>query len=431
MRITQLQIERFMKLEAVEINPKTNTVMITGPNGAGKSSVLQALISVFCPKNDWPEMPIKTGEETSVLTAKTEEFVAKLTIRRNGKDTLEVKTLEGAKYTAPQDFFNSIRGKFAFDPLAFSREEPRKQRQILMSLLGLDFSDIRTEYTQCQSERAQINSNKGLLQQKVDVIAIPEGTPDEEVSISDLATELQEANDFNRAITDTYQTIKVVELERVKFAESIDENKRAIENCQRQIEEKQILLKEAQESMKVHEHQRDKLLAQKVILEEAIEGVDQKDTQVIQSQIETAETTNRNVHLKQNKKELQKAVEAKSVEYVELGHRMKELEGEKATRLSKVKMPVKGLSVSGDCVLYDDIPLSQVNTAKALEICIAISMKLNPKLKVLWGNANDLDDASLKIIEEIAEKNGYQLWLEKVDTTGEIGFYIEEGKLVK
>ena len=423
MRITQLQIERFMKLEAVEINPKTNTVMITGPNGAGKSSVLQGLISIFCPKHDWPEMPIKAGEETSVLTAKTEEFVAKLTIRKNGKDTLEVKTLEGAKYTAPQDFFNGIRGKFAFDPLAFSREEPKKQRQIFMDLLGLDFSDIRTEYTQCQQERAQINSNKGLLQQKVEAIAIPEGTPDKEVSISNLATDLQVANSFNVDLNAAREKLRIKQSDCVNYAKLIkdhdnnimkykamlDEVTKAKLGC---IEARNTLTKEIESTLKV--------LASTCL----------KDTTLITARIEKAEITNRNVHLKLNKKELQKAVEAKSVEYVELGHRMKELEGEKATRLSKVKMPVKGLSVSGDSVLHDGIPLSQVNTAKALEICIAISMALNPKLKVLWGNANDLDEASLKIIEDIAEKHGYQLWLEKVDTTGEIGFYIEEGKLV-
>ena len=40
-----------------------------------------------------------------------------------------------------------------------------------------------------------------------------------------------------------------------------------------------------------------------------------------------------------------------------------------------------------------------------------------------------LDEDSLRAIAEWAEKNDYQLWIEKVDTTGKVGIVIEDGQV--
>lgn len=423
MKILQFSAQNFMRLEAVEINPDDNTVLITGPNGAGKSSVLKGLVALFCGKKHWPEMPIKEGQDSAVLEARTEEFIAKLTIRKNGKNSLEVKPIDGKTvYKAPQDFFNSIRDKFAFNPLKFAQEEPKKQRVILMGMVGLNFDDIRTKYVQCQQERSAINSNKGLLQKQFDALVVPDNTPDKEVSCSDLAKQLQEASEFNNELKVRHRglDIELVNLENVKAH---------ITNAQNNISRLEKETQLAHECLAGAISSQKNLFIKINLLRESTEGVDFKNTSDITTHIQAAEITNTAVNLKQNKKILESAIEAKSTEYVELGYQMKDLEAEKAERLSKAKMPVEGLSVSGDSVLYEGIPLSQVNTAKALEICIAISMALNPELRVLWGNANDLDDNSLEIIKKIAADKDYQLWLEKMDTTGKIGFYIEEGIL--
>ncbi len=431
MKIIQFKATNFMGLEVVEINPVDNTVMITGPNGAGKSAILEGIVTLFCGKTNWPDMPIKEGENTAVLEAKTEEFACKLTIRKEGKSVLEVKSLDGkTKYSSPQRFFDDIRDRFSFDPLKFNQEDPKKQRQILMGLVGLNFSDIQEKYIECQQERAKINSNKTLLQQEYDGIEVPAGTPDEEVSISELAKELQEANTFNTGMLESQR-----ELEGLR--NTVNAHNGCVAKMADDIQDMKAEIKELEDTIEITTCQqkrevtaRDEIRTKALQLQNSLRVLAAIDTDTITAQIEVAETTNRNVHLKANKTKLEAAIEAKATEYVDLGHQMKQLESTKAERLSKAKMPVEGLSVNGDSVLHDGIPLKQVNTAKALEICIAISMALNPKLRVLWGNANNLDDNSLEIIKKIAEEKDYQLWLEKVDTTGEIGFYIEDGRIV-
>lgn len=89
-----------------------------------------------------------------------------------------------------------------------------------------------------------------------------------------------------------------------------------------------------------------------------------------------------------------------------------------------------GLSVDENGVTYEGIPLSQVNTAKKLEIGVAVSMKLNPKLRVLRMSGNDLDSASLAIISKMVEAEGYQAWVERVDESGKVGIVIEDGMVV-
>jgi hypothetical protein len=97
----------------------------------------------------------------------------------------------------------------------------------------------------------------------------------------------------------------------------------------------------------------------------------------------------------------------------------------KATILAKAKMPLEGLSVTDDCVVYEGIPLSQVNSAKQLEVGLGIAMAQNPELKVILMSGNDLDEDSLAVISKMTKDKGFQVWVERIE--GEGGIVIEDG----
>ena len=67
------------------------------------------------------------------------------------------------------------------------------------------------------------------------------------------------------------------------------------------------------------------------------------------------------------------------------------------------------------------------------DISTQIAMALNPKLKVIRiKNGSLLDSKTVQILEDIAEKNDYQIWLEEVSEEENINdgsFYIYEGEL--
>jgi hypothetical protein len=93
-------------------------------------------------------------------------------------------------------------------------------------------------------------------------------------------------------------------------------------------------------------------------------------------------------------------------------------------------MPIKGLSINDDGVIYNSIPFNQISSAEQLKVSLSIAMSMNPTLRVIRiMDGSLLDDDNLKLISEMAKDNDYQIWIEKVDSSGKVGFYIEDGSI--
>jgi hypothetical protein len=57
---------------------------------------------------------------------------------------------------------------------------------------------------------------------------------------------------------------------------------------------------------------------------------------------------------------------------------------------------------------------------------------MNPKLKILLiRDGSLLDEDNLKMVAEMAEKEGGQLWLERVSEGSEVSVIIEDGMVKK
>lgn len=111
---------------------------------------------------------------------------------------------------------------------------------------------------------------------------------------------------------------------------------------------------------------------------------------------------------------------------------MARLEGQKTAALGKSKMPIPGLSIGADGLSYNGIPVEQIADSEKLRVGIAISMALNPTLKVLRIiDGSLLDKNSMKIIADMVKADDYQVWVEQVDDTGKVGIYIEDGSVKK
>ena len=75
-------------------------------------------------------------------------------------------------------------------------------------------------------------------------------------------------------------------------------------------------------------------------------------------------------------------------------------------------------------------PLDQLGEAEQIRISTAIAMATNPKLRVIrimHGEA--LDEDSLAVIAKMAEENDFQVWMAKVDSTGKVGIFLEDGQI--
>ena len=115
--------------------------------------------------------------------------------------------------------------------------------------------------------------------------------------------------------------------------------------------------------------------------------------------------------------------------FTELTKSIDDVDARKAALLAGVTFPVAGLSVDGDAVTFNGIPLEQASSAEQLRVGLAVAAALNPKLRiVLVRDGSLLDAASLAIVAEWADANKMQVWLERVaDPKDGVGVVIEDG----
>jgi hypothetical protein len=355
-------------------------------------------------------VPVRVGKNKAEVEVKMGEYTVKGTFTKD-KRTVEVLSKEGVPVPKTQEFLNKIIGKLAFDPMKFYLLSPKEQTESLRELVGFNVDDIEAKYREVQGERAQINSNKTLLAKQVDEIEYETGTPDEEVSIGGTTAKLRLAMKFNSDLR---------EKKRLRSA-----NERAIEQAKQKRKDLLEKIKDINDEIAGVATEIGELLSTH------LEGVDAEpaNEEIIQQELATLETTNKNVRAKQQKAELQNAVDLKTNEYTELGRTLKALDKTKAERIAAVQMPVEGLSLTSENVMFGELPLKQVNTGEQIKIAVAISMAMNPTLKTVFIKANDLDEDNLKLLEAFIVEKGYQGVIELADTRGEVGIVIEDGMI--
>jgi hypothetical protein len=81
-------------------------------------------------------------------------------------------------------------------------------------------------------------------------------------------------------------------------------------------------------------------------------------------------------------------------------------------------------------VLLNGVPFEQASDAERLRASIAIAAAMNPKLRVIRvRDGSLLDDEAMALLSGFASENDFQIWIERVDSSGRVGFVMEDGHL--
>lgn len=389
MKILELRSENVKKVKAIEIIPKDNLVIISGKNGQGKTSVLDSIWFALEGKaslKDTP-MPIRKGEKKAEVTLILDDFIVTRKWTDNDKSYLKVTNKEGLAYGSPQELLDSFIGKLAFDPLEFSGMKEGEQRNLLLQVADIDINIWDSELIELREKRRLQGQAVKLLsggREEITINDLPEGL----ISVTTLNNELQEALIINTKIDEAIRNKEQAERE-------IERLKNLIITCNNYLE-----------------------LNTKIPIDSLKEKL--SESQEINEQIRVRE---------RNKTADKKQSEAQKV-YDDYTSKIDEVMKEKETALSTAKMPITGLGISETGVTFNGIPFGQLSSSEQLRVSLAIAMALNPKLKVIRiTDGSLLDDDNMEIVRELAEKKDYQIWIEKVDSSGKIGFYIEEGEV--
>lgn len=416
MKIIALQAENVKKLVAVEIRPDGALVQITGKNGQGKTSVLDSIWWALCGAANIQGNPIRQGENQARIRLDLGEIVVTRTFKKgeagNTVSSITVENAEGTAIRQPQTMLDRLLGELSFDPLAFARATKKEQfEQLKRFVPGVDFEAIERAHQEDYDKRTNVNreaATKRTLAEDI-FITTPEGT--KPISEASLVDELENAGKHNADI----ETRKA---NRQSYETASVNQKAEAKDCRGQAEQ---LIKRA-ERLEAQAKVCDERLAGATALPEPI------DTQAIKRRLESAKEVNKAIGELARKADLIKEAEQLENDSEVITQRMNARTTEKQKKITEAKLPVEGLGFGDGEILLRGVPFNQASDAEQLQVSIAMAMALNPKLRVIRvRDGSLLDEDSLKLLEQMAENQDYQVWIERVDTTGKVGFVLENG----
>lgn len=416
MKILKLHVENVKKVKVVDITPKENTVIITGKNGNGKSSTMDSISMVLGGKELIPSKPIREGETTARIDVDLGAYKVSRHWTNPETSYLKVETKEGAKISNGQNILDSIVGELTFDPLAFTTMEPKGRVKILRDLTKLDFSKLDEEFKAKYQERRDIGRDGEKLKLRIEseFVGLPEAVHLEDLQVlKDQRARIVQKNEEIQSSQRNCDGIRgaIVQIDNLieAYTEDLKKIQIKIKDCE----------KKKAESIKIYE------------LEKEVAGQALLDTSEIDKKIESQwgqKILSDKIVLK---KEVEKSLEETRAAWTKIDRRLKDIATAKDQMIADANMPIKGLAFADDEVSYKGIPFKQLAMSEQIQVSMAISTAMNPKLRIaMIYNGSLLDDDSMKQVQNFAEEKDLQVWIERVaDGPQGNAIYIEDGEL--
>lgn len=434
MKIIKLQSENFKRLVAVEITPSGNMVEITGRNGQGKTSVLDSIWVALAGLEGSPRQPIRKGELEAriILSLGTDkpELIVTRTFRpgKNSDITskLTVESAEGARFPGPQAVLDKLLGALSFDPLAFDRMSAKQQFETLRAFVpGVDFAAIDAANKADYDQRTAINRKAKEANAAAATITIDPTLADAAlVDESELTAKLEAAGKHN---TD----IETRKANRQRMQGEIGAITQAVANMRKHAAD---LERQAAELKANAQAQEDDTARKQARLDAAGNLAEPIDTKALVAEINAARQRNAQVldHQKRKnaRREMLEAAQKAEAQAQALTEAMDLREAKKRDAIAAAKLPIDGVTFGDGEILLGGVPWNQASDAERLRASMAMAMATNPTLRIVRvRDGSLLDDDSMKLVAEMAEKNDSQVWLERVDSSGRVGIVLEDGRV--
>ncbi len=410
MKIIELHVENFKRLKAVTIRPgENNVVEISGRNAQGKSSAIDAIWAALqgsAALRSTPA-PVRKGTEKAEIRLDLGKYVVTRNWTATGNTYLTVTT--GGEYKAklnsPQKLLDNLVGDLCFDPLAFTRLGDKEQAAMVLSLLKLDLGDLDQRREDAYEERKAVN--RDISRAKAELDGLPRtdtDIPEEPVDVSALLRE------HEAAIKETQRLNGVIA---------------KAETLRKQLAEAEEQLRRAQERV-------DRLKVDLDAAETETEKVVYPDVEAVKRRIDAAGETNRKVEAARKRRDLEGRVAALTEQAERLTQSIDATFQAKQDAVAAARMPVAGLSFDLETgrLTLNGVPLKQASRSEQLRVAVLMAMAQHPELRVMRiEDASILDAESMAMLKGLAADNDYQLWMEVVDESGEVGIYIEDGEV--
>jgi hypothetical protein len=414
MRIIEMQVDNIKGIRTANVHPTDDVVIISGKNGQGKSSLLDAMFLALAggKATRMVEQPIRRGETNATVKLDLGDFTVTKMWTTSGS-VLDVRTKEGIQVPSQQEFLNKLTGALWFDPLAFAGMKEKDQRAMLLDLVELPFDpeELAQQKAKVFEDRTDANREVKALQARLDAAPPPEpDVPDEEISTAEVM----------KQYTIAQGVLQANENERLRHARQ-EENVTALEARHDSLLEQLRLVKEELDKAR-----------EDLFHSEGIQGsLEDPDLTIFETQLATAEETNVKVREKNAYRELHLEWQQADQVAKDLDNQLKVITEAEREAIADAAMPIEGLGFTEVGVTFNDTPFKDLSASEQLKVSVAMGMALNPTLRVMRVmDGSLLDSDAMAHIAEVAASNDYQVWIEVVSDSGDVGFVIRDGTII-
>lgn len=417
-RIIKLTASNVKRLKAISFTPNGHINRITGANGSGKTSVLDTIVWALTGTSTVPSYPVRKGSGKAEIIVELEDIIIYRRFFENGSrnGVLAIESKDGKqRFQGPQDMLDKLMGRVSFDPLEFLRMHPKKQFEVLYSLVLPDV-DPKTLNIQTHPDyikRRELKKETTALETRRDAILVPDNLPMEKRDEAKLLKELGEVGEHNARIEREKN-------QRDQITRNQAELLRANNEIRDQIERLQKELKQG-----ITDWDRTNRIMDK--WEPLAEA---KNAAHYTEAITQAKAINAAIDKRLLRDDLQKEIDAIDKRVETLSDNLDKHAAANTKAIEEAHFPVEGLAFGDEEVIYEGLPFNQVSNADQIRASVAIGMAANPKLRVMQiKDGSLLDDSSLAIIADMTWEKDFQVFMEVVDTSGKVGIYLEDGEI--
>lgn len=461
------KIKNFMGLKELEVRPGENRIIqFTGRGAAGKSSAIKGLMYLLNGKYAIDEGVVAVNDQAEEadgeLQIASRDGKQSYTIRRKlpaGKNARATETLYDDTagrpvHMGPQGFLSDMFAgkitedgkknlKLVFDPLEFVKLNSPNQVQILHELMGVDSEKDGELDNEDRLLKKPIEQEVKILQNQLaglpDVLADLPAKPIDTDAIQKKIAAASEENNKQQAVQQKKNQLGVEasEIGRQKLR-----NDQVISDQELKIADLERQLKLAKDGLKAAEQQRAALAKQHTAAEKAFQAAPDPvyvDVAALTMEITAAHRTNQAIRNRERHSDLGQQIEDKQAEAAKIEARIMERRRVREQAIQKAKLPITGIELRKTGVknekdvlevYHDGLPLKQHSEGEQIRITVELLMALNPKLRAMFiQRGESLDENGYQVLEGLAEKYDFQIWMAKLDTSGAEGYVLEEGRL--
>ena len=420
-KIDAFEVENVKRVKAVALEPaKDGLTVIGGRNGQGKTSVLDAIAWALGGDRKRPSDAKREGAAGDPrLKVVLDNGIV---VERKGKNgALKVTDPSGAK--GGQKLLDAFVGQLALDLPRFLAMRDSEKADALLQIIGVgdELAALEREESSLYEQRKAIGQVARQKRGAAEELPGYPDAPEDEVSASDLAAQLQGVLDHNaemRRIREAAETAKA-RLAATQEARAIAQ--RRLDDLRRQVEEAEGDVTRLSDECVAQEGRAEQA-------KKAAKAAVDEPTTAIEAAIAEVDEVNARVRANRVKAEAEAAASELESQYSDMTDRVEDVRARKLALLQGAKLPLPGLGIEANELTYGGRKWDCMSGSEQLRVATAIVRAMKPECGfVLVDKTEQMDVETLREFAEWARSESLQVICTRVSTGDECSIVIEDG----